>query len=223
MRKSRHASAWSGAAILLACAAGVLAQDTPTLTCGASGMPSIPQAMLRVENASFPELTGVDVRSRTFHSRSDFLKTGFSFVRFFLPLRMRYFVKINPEMFPRGVPEDGLCAILAHELSHVVELSRGMRIRRFALIRLLSKSYTARFERRTDLEAIERGYAAGLAAYRTWIYSNIPPEDLPQKRRNYFSPEEIDVVSRRLRAQPDLAVRWRKRIPMTLDEARGVP
>ena len=120
---------------------------------GAAGL------MIReVKANSFPELMHVDLRVRAFHSQSDYFRTRFSLSRFLLLMRMRYFVDVNPALFQQQVPSDGVCAILAHELVHVVSLSRGNRIRRFGLVGLLSKRRTMKFERGADLGAIHRGY-----------------------------------------------------------------
>ena len=131
---------------------------------------------------------------------------------------MRYFVDVNPALFQKQSPSDGVCAILAHELVHVVSLSRGNRIRRFGLVRLLSKQQTAKFERRTDLEAIHRGYGDGLKSLRGWVYAHIPPNKLKEKRRNYFSPEEIAAIQKQLQERPDVFDYWSQHVPANLQE-----
>ena len=176
-----------------------------------------------LRGASFPELQRVDLRVRTFHSQSDYLRTRFSLGRFFLPAQMRFFIEVNPAMFQQQAPSDGVCGILAHELVHVVSLSHGNRIRRIGLVRLLSKGPTARFERATDLEAVHRGYADGLKSYRDWLYAHIPAGKVAYKQRNYFSPVEIESVEARLRTQPDLYEYWRKHVPMNLREIEAAP
>ena len=174
--------------------------------------------MQTVKGGSFPELASADLRMRRFHSPSDYLQTRFSLPRFFLLRPMRYFVEINPGLFQQQAPSDGVCAILAHELSHVVSLSRGNRLRRFGLIRLLSKGYTAKFERATDLEAIRRGYAEGLKSYRVWVYAHVPSNRVAAKRRNYFSPEEVEVIQTKLAQKPELLGYWRRHVPMNLGQ-----
>jgi hypothetical protein len=84
-----------------------------------------------VRRTSFPELAHVDLRVRIFRSHADYLRTRFSLSRFLLLMPMRYFADVNPALFQDQPPSDGVCAILAHELGHVVSLSRGNRIRRF--------------------------------------------------------------------------------------------
>jgi hypothetical protein len=177
--------------------------------------------ILDLRGTSFSELAHIDLRVRTFRSQSDYLRTRFSFSRFLLFLPMQYFVDVNPALFQEQAPSDGVCAILAHELVHIVSLSRGNRIRRFGLVRLLSKRQTTKFERRTDLEAIHRGYGDGLRSYRKWIYAHISPNKLPEKRRNYFSPEEIGALQILLQERPELFGYWRRHVPMNLQEIQS--
>jgi hypothetical protein len=172
----------------------------------------------RVGRSSFPELVHIDLQVRAFRSQSDYFRTRFSWSRFLLLMRMRYFVDVNPALFQRQAPSDGRCAIVAHELAHVASLSRGNRIRRLGLFRLISEGYRVKFERGADLEAIHRGYGDGLKAYRTWVYTHIPPDKLQQKLRNYFSPEEITAIQMKLQEQPDLFEYWKRRVPKNLQE-----
>ena len=177
--------------------------------------------ILDVRGTSFSELAHIDLRVRTFRSQSDYLRTRFSFSRFLLLMPMQYFVDVNPALFQEQAPSDGVCAILAHELVHIVSLSRGNRIRRFGLVRLLSKRQTAKFERRTDLEAIHRGYGDGLRSYRKWVYAHISADKLPEKRRNYFSPEEIGAIQILLEKRPELLGYWNAHVPMSLQEVQN--
>ena len=186
-----------------------------------AGIGATGAAIQEVRGTSFPELVEVDLRVRTFHSQSDYFRTRFSLSRFLLLMRMRYFVDVNPAVFQQIAPSDGVCAILVHELVHVLSLSHGNRIRRFGLVRLLSKGQTAKFERRTDLEAIHRGYGDGLKSYRTWVYTHIPPNKLPERLHNYFSPEEIAAIQMKLKEQPDLFAYWRKHVPTNLQEIQN--
>jgi hypothetical protein len=47
------------------------------------------------------------------------------------------------------------------------------------------------YERATDEAALERGCGEGLAEMRAWIYAHAGEEIEAEKRRNYYSPEEI--------------------------------
>ena len=175
-------------------------------------------ALLEVRAASFQELAHTDLRVRLFHSQADYFRARFSVSRFLLLMPMRYFVDVNPALFLGPPASDGTCAILAHELAHVVSLSRGNRIRRLGLIRLISQRYTVKFERGADLEAIHRGYGDGLKTFRTWVYGHIPRGKLQEKRRNYFSPEEITALQMKLQEQPDLFQYWSLHVPRNLQE-----
>ena len=176
-----------------------------------------------LRGASFPELRKVDLRVHTFHSQADYFRARFSIPRFLFLMRMRYFVEVNPALFGQAAPLDGVCSVMVHELVHIVSLSHGNRIRRLGLVRLISPRYTAKFERKTDLGAIHRGYGDGLKSYRKWVYAHIPASKLAEKRRNYFSPEEIEAVQTRLREQPGLFVYWSKHVPLSLREIRESP
>jgi hypothetical protein len=189
--------------------------------CRAGNRDEVAAGIRALKDMSFPELKGIAVGTGQFHSDADYFRTRFSVGRFLLLRPMRYRVEVNAKLFSEQPPEEGICAILAHELVHVVDLKHGNRIRRFALARLLSRGYTARFERRTDLEAIGRGYGEGLKSYRAWVYAHVPPGKLAEKRRRYFSPEEIAVIERGLREKPELLEHWRKHVPMSLEEAEG--
>jgi len=173
--------------------------------------------------ASFPELARVKFQITDFDSPNDFFRTRFSLPRFVFLLPMRYSVQVNPRLFTEQAPVSGVCAILAHELSHLTALSRGNRIRRLGLVRLVSGSYTTRFERQTDLEAIHRGYGEGLKVYRNWVYSHIALGKVAEKKQRYFSPEEIDAIEQRLREQPEILTYWRKHVPLSLDDVRKGP
>jgi hypothetical protein len=167
---------------------------------------------------SYPELTNADVRVETFSSKSDYFRTSFSYRRFLFGLRMRYYIKVNPRFAELNAPEVGIRAILAHELGHVYDFQRKNRLRLFGLLRLASKGYTASFERWTDLQAIQRGYSEGLKAYRRWLYDHIPASKLAEKHRNYFSPEEIDLLQTKLKQNPALMKQWLNHVPMNLKE-----
>jgi hypothetical protein len=188
-----------------------------------AGVGAIAALIHSLRKDSFPELARVDLGVRSFHSESDYFRTRFSLSRFVLLERMRYYVEVNPVLFQQQPLSEGVCAILAHELSHVVSLSRGNRIRRFGLVRLLSKRSTAKFERGTDLEAIHRGYGDGLKSYRVWVYAHVPPDKLPPKLRNYFSPDEITAIQMKMQANPDLFAYWTKHVPENLKQIEKDP
>jgi len=172
----------------------------------------------KIKSVSFPELKQMEVQVKLLQSNSDFFRTRFGLPQFFFSKKMRYLVKVNPKVVPFQAPEEGLEAIIAHELSHVVYYAQGNRLRLFGLTRLVSKDFTVCFERRTDLQAISRGYGERLKTYRQWLYQNVPPDKLEEKRRNYFSPAEIDAILSRIQSRPELLEHWLKNIPRSLKE-----
>jgi hypothetical protein len=171
-----------------------------------------------VVKASYPELKNADIQVQTFHSASDYFRTSFSFGRFLSAKKMRYFIKVNPRVFALNAPEEGVRAIVAHELGHAFAFHRKKRICLLGLVRLSSKGYITTFERRTDLQAILRGYSEGLKAYRMWLYQNIPAKKLTEKRRNYFSPKEIEAIELKRKQKPELMQYWFKHTPRNLAE-----
>lgn len=171
-----------------------------------------------VRDASFPELQKKVVKSTTFDSSSDYFRTRFSVSRFLLLRPMHYFVEMNPRIENSGPSVDSICAILAHELVHISRMSDGNRLHLFGLVRLTFAGYTARFERSADLEAIRRGYGAGLMSFREWVYKNIPSDAVKRKRRNYFSPAEIGAILRLTQSNPELFAYWHKHVPLSLEQ-----
>jgi hypothetical protein len=171
-----------------------------------------------VKAASYPELNNAEIEIRLFGSPSDYFQTRFTFTSFLFKRRLRYLLKVNRNLFANNVPDDGLRAIISHELGHVVYYRARHRIELLGLVRLACSGFAARFERATDLEAIARGYGDGLKSYRWWLYCHIPADKLAGKKRNYFSPEEIDSLQLKLRAQPELLKQWRKAPPRSLEK-----
>ena len=170
-------------------AAGCLTVDHQTAVAGGDSSDAIgviDPLVLEIRSTSFPALTHINLRVRAFRSQSDYFRTRFSLSRFVLFMPMPYFVDVNPALFLRPPFSEGVCAILAHELAHVVSLSRGNRIRRLGLVRLISQRYTVKFERGADLEAIHRGYADGLKTYRAWVSTHIPRRQTSAKTAELF-------------------------------------
>ncbi|MFY9608808.1 MAG: hypothetical protein WAU45_09370 [Blastocatellia bacterium] len=167
--------------------------------------------------ASYPEFKNSNIRIKPFRSRSDYFKARFGLPQYFFA-RMRYLVFVNPRVFELECPEAGVRAIIAHELAHVVYFKRRNRVRLVGLVRLKSKQFSAEFERRADLNAIALGYGEGLKEYRHWLYSNVPASKLAEKRRDYFTPDEIDAILSASRTRPELLAYWFKHVPLSLNE-----
>ena len=107
-------------------------------------------------------------------------------------------IRVNSAAAFIAAPEEGKRAIIAHELAHVAYYANGNRLRLFGLIRLASKGFRQRFEKRADVQALRRGYAQGLKQHRTWLYQHVSAGVLQEKRRDYLTPEEIDAIQRQI-------------------------
>lgn len=171
-----------------------------------------------IVNESFPELKTASIIIKTFDSPADYFRTRFSFSRFLTLRKLHYLVFVNPSIFDLNAPADGIRAIIAHELAHAAYYLRHNRFELFGLVALQSKSFTVRFERRADLQAIKRGYGPGLKEYREWLYANIPADTVAAKKRDYFSPEEIDLILDAMTRKPDLINFWLKNVPRNATE-----
>jgi hypothetical protein len=171
-----------------------------------------------IRSASYPELTATRIELRPFQKASDFFRVRPRIPDFFARKNLRYIMQINPRVYELQASENGIEAIIAHELGHVAYLQERNRLKHLALIRLLSRSFVSNFERRTDLEAISRGYGEGLKVYRQWLYQHIPQKDLAEKRRDYFSPEEIDSILLRVNQCPPLLDSWVEKPPRNLQD-----
>lgn len=167
---------------------------------------------------AYPELRAEDVTVKSFYSRSNYFKAQFSFSRYFTFRRMRSIIYVNPLVYDRNVPKDGLRAIIAHELAHASYYLNRNRVKLFGLVRLAGAGYTRDFERGADLVAISRGFGEELIVYRQWLYRNVPPEKVVAKERNYFTPDEIKLLIPILEKQPAALRKFYKRVPRNLTE-----
>ena len=121
-------------------------------------------------------------------------------------------------MFERSAPDVGIRAILAHELAHVLFYRQQNRLSLIKLAGLIHGGVNARFERRTDLIAIERGYGPGLIEYREWLYENVPANKIAEKRRDYFSTDEIRLILTSSATDSKLVGRLKRKVPQNIRE-----
>jgi hypothetical protein len=195
------------------------------VACGSQRTPdfrSIRQLMNSVRDASFPELKGVDIGIRDLTSDYVFLEARFTMTSYFSRGRLEYMLYYNEEAVRRGVPPEGLRAIVAHELAHIDFFRNQSRMGLAGLIRLLSPSFNMRFERKADLRAIALGYGSGLQAYRAWLYRNVPPARMDEKKRDYFSPDEIAEILRLEKANPQFMGDLERCVPRNYAEIEAL-
>lgn len=179
---------------------------------------------------SFPELAGAQVSLRELSSPSVYFASQPHVGSWLSPLApTRYLIRINPRVYAPDpatppLPLAAAEAILAHELAHTLDYVQGgtPAILRAGLAQL-GGAALARSERRTDLIAIARGYADGLALYRSWIYPTLTERAEAKKRTVYLSPEEIAAIVRRLEADPAQLQAWLSDPPRALAELEPGP
>jgi hypothetical protein len=92
----------------------------------------------RIRSASYPELTATQIELRAFQKASDFFRVRQRIPDFFARKDLRYIIQVNPRVYELQAPENGVEAIIAHELGHIAYLKKRHRLKHLALIRLLS-------------------------------------------------------------------------------------
>lgn len=168
-----------------------------------------------VRGVSFPQLKDAGIELHEMQSDYVYFETRFTVSSFF-QRRLSYVIMFNREALARQAPLDGLRAIVAHELAHIDYFNSHSRMGLLGLVQLLRAPYAARFERSADLETIALGYGPGLESYRIWLYRNVPPERMEEKRRDYFSPEEIEAILQAVRQNPRIMQAFSVCVPRDL-------
>lgn len=211
-------------------AAVVVITLSPTWTLAQGAIPKSDDTQIAIEKTekiiqevveeSYPELAIEKIHVKTFRSQKTFFKAQFSFNRYLTFRQLRMSILINPIVYSRNAPAQGLRAILAHELAHILYFKRKNRLQLLGLIGLVNGGFNAKFERRADLVAIERGYGIGLIEYRKWLYQNINEGEISDKKRNYFTPEEIALVITAINENPGIIKVLKKNVPGDLKEVK---
>lgn len=168
----------------------------------------------------YPELKSAKIEVKKFNDDSDYFRANFSVSRYATFRNMRFYIEANPLAEQKNAPEDAIRAIIAHEVAHILYYQTHNRFELLGLAGLADKSFNAKFERKADLEAIGRGFGEGLKQYRLWLYQNIPAKDVDEKKRDYFTPEELDVMLPALKINPALLGKWKKNVPRNLEDVK---
>ena len=135
--------------------------------------------------------------------------------------KSHYRIGVNPLVFDKGIPNDALLGVLAHELIHTEDYVKGSTLGTLIPIgiKVSFKNSRIQYERKTDLKVIMKGYAEELMAYKNWQYQFLSDEALKNKKKEYLSPEEIKFILNIIDANPHYADDWQKRtIPRNLEE-----
>jgi len=164
--------------------------------------------LLDVRATSFPELSSLSIATVRFQSPSVFFMSSFDVVAALdddEPLHL--LLSMNDAVLDDPPSELAIRAVLAHELGHSLDfVRRRQRAGAAGLMSLvpalLWPPAEAEMERATDLIAVARGYGPGLQAYRAWLYGRLDKDAVAEKRRVYYSPLELDLLTRLASACP---------------------
>ncbi|MBI4821265.1 MAG: hypothetical protein HY791_33705 [Deltaproteobacteria bacterium] len=109
------------------------------------------------------------------------------------PLERDYEIWLNPKLLEEPPSGRAVGAILTHELKHILDYSKkdAQTLAAFALWYAISD--VSEYERQTDEYALDLGCALGLSEYRSWLYEQIPADAVEQKKREYYTPAEIEA------------------------------
>jgi len=154
------------------------------------------QAMTIVERlieTSFPELKGLKITPKGIKNPQVFLATDIEISSLFGDER-EYVLYLNNQLIEKDIPSLALQGILAHELAHFSDYEKmnTFELAVFYAQILMGGEFEANYERRTDLQAFERGFAIGIKVFRHWLYEQISPEARALKETNYYTPAQID-------------------------------
>lgn len=174
-----------------------------------------------IKQKSFPELNDIKIILGSVKSDSVFLESRPIIYSLFLPFKVRYKITINPKLFNMELPLFALEGILAHELAHTAYyVSQGRMATIMTGLVFLNHSKHIDFERRTDIDAITRGYGEGIKAYREIIYHELTDEQRIIKNQRYLSVDEIDELIVAYRNYPELKEFWLEKPPLNIADIR---
>lgn len=153
---------------------------------------------LIVENlleTKFTELKNKKIEIRKFKNQDRYFFYTFAEDVLHPFKRRTYIVRVNEKIMNNPPDRDALEAILAHELQHLTDYSKmnifqlGYLVFQYEFLK--NPKYIQKYERQTDRNVIAKGFEKGLMKYRIWLYKHIPADEIPKKKKNYYTPEEI--------------------------------
>lgn len=159
---------------------------------GAPDVAGVQASLDGVRQALYPELDGASIALQPVSSETSFFAASVDLQSLDgVTENRRYVVQYAEELFALGPPADGVVAILAHELAHVLHYTGLSQEELIEFALWYAQGDIAAYERETDEQALERGCAAGLISYREWLYGVVDAETRAEKERDYYTPEEI--------------------------------
>jgi coenzyme F420-reducing hydrogenase gamma subunit len=144
----------------------------------------------------FPELQNIKIKIENFESNAYFLQANLKKKTIFKEAHKRtYVIEVNQKLYACPPTPKGLRAILAHEIQHISDYLNMSSAEIIALAARYStnKKFHTEYERSTDKKTLEKGFGKGLIDYRLWVYQWLSPKQLKEKKRFYYTPEEIET------------------------------
>ena len=179
---------------------------TVLVTAAALTRPDIDALLEDVKTTSYPELATTPLTTSTLTSSSVFFASNFD-VGGAAAGDLALVVELNDAVLDDPPSTLALRAVLAHELAHSLDYRQrfdddGAAGLAGLLPMLVWPPAEEEVERRTDVVAVARGHGAGLAAYRVWLSAHVDAAAAADKRRVYYSPLELDLLTRLFSACP---------------------
>ena len=170
--------------------------------------PDLPALLEQVRSESFPELVGLPLRTGTLTSSSVFLQSNFDVAAAAAGV-LSLSIDFNDRLLLDPPSIEALRAVLAHELAHSLDYQQRFAVDgAVGLVGLLPLLFWApaeeEIERRTDVVAVARGFGPGLLAYRIWLYAHIDADAVKDKRRVYYAPLELALLTTLLARCPEV-------------------
>lgn len=155
----------------------------------------------RVVTEEFPSLAGIHIEARTGASSDSLLRTSFRSLDVARRASKRHYFVVLSTAFATQPDAAAIEALVIHEIQHIYDYSQLSGAGLLSLVAeyvLSPNSFVPRYERATDVRALERAFAAQRTTqaadtirYRQFLYAVLPPADVAEKRRNYLQPDEI--------------------------------
>ena len=147
--------------------------------------------------SDFRDLLEIDIQLSAVTKSTDtvFFETYVKATTIFLPAKYRtYHLLANKALVENRPSEEALKAILAHELTHILDYTNKGTLELIELDRQYGDdSFRRTYERDVDRRTVELGYGLGLSEYRYWLYSEIADDEkISVKRFIYMTPDEIE-------------------------------
>lgn len=152
------------------------------------------EALLEVARSAYVSLDGVAINLFALSSSSVFFQANLDITTIEEPpLERSYSLQYNPALFDDPPSRAAVGAILVHELKHILDYTEMSAEELVDFTVWYLSEDVSEYERATDEYALEAGCGEGLIAYREWLYDHIPPDAIASKRRDYYTPEEIEA------------------------------